>query len=732
MNINLKKLNEKNAYLIGSKPESMKMDIIMFKEEVLVELKQLNNSLAEKYRKISQEVQDKLELFDKKLTDYNIKLSELSTKIIIDTKSHEKINELLIFKDKAHDIMTSNKIKISLNIEETRNSIDRIYSLLKESVLYPGVIGNNCKFKCFHEYIDYTLLQIAIMNNFKEKNTMDLGLYKEKIGHLFDSMKMKMDSDIRAINYLSTDIARKAEKRLIKELGIRDEKLQNMRIENQEYILKLNKEVKDFIDEFNLIKRIKNDIEEELKIVKKNNIDYINNIFKEYNEKNNKFENGITELSYTINKAVNFLNREAKAEIKTIKIDEILSSNDNAEINCKSRERKSIIYRSKSSFDVIKENIYSSKSDNTQIKNNKNNLNNYFMEKRKNESAKDRNKIKNDKFEEKKNQKEKPKSSKRFESDISRYVKGEIKANEIGSLSKFHHKNQIMKNNEDENKEFIKQLKEKNELKKQIHNFYLARNRKKMIYNLNKALDKSFDNKIEKTKNKMKTNVKDYQKIMGIELNDIDAQYHGNNISSNSEYKDIIANDEITDNKNKTSINFKKNLGGININQTKTNNSNNDKNKKKNYLHKNLSLLSSDTFDNINLQSMPYNGSYNNLFSYNNNSLMNFFHPFQFRKNLLKFNQNNNFNIINNNTIDSKIYQSPKMKINNLSSNIFPLELNNNNSIFHINSFSSFSQDKNKKNMGNNKIKIISNIKASFNNKNKNYLFYKNYKTYNS
>ena len=65
MNNNIKQLNEKNAYLIGSKPETMKMDIIMFKEEVLVELKQLNNSLAEKYHNTNQEVKDKLELLKK-------------------------------------------------------------------------------------------------------------------------------------------------------------------------------------------------------------------------------------------------------------------------------------------------------------------------------------------------------------------------------------------------------------------------------------------------------------------------------------------------------------------------------------------------------------------------------------------------------------------------------------------------------------------------------------------
>ena len=333
MNINnVKKLNEKNAYLIGSKPEVMKMDIILFKEEVLIELKQLNNSLAEKYRKTDQEVKDKLELFDKKLNDCKIKLSELSSKIVTDLKSQEKLAELLIFKDKAQDIMTSNRVRLHMLTEETHRSIDRIDSLLKESILYPGVIGNNSKFKCFHEFIDYTLLQIALMNNFKEKNTMDLSSYKKRIEDLFNSMKIQMDNDIKAINYYSTDIMRKLEKKLAKELGIRDDHIREMRIGNQEYIIKLNEEVKEFMDEFNLIKKIKNDMDEELKTTKKNNIDYINDKFKIFNEKYYRIENQVAELNHNIKKTVNYLNKEDGANIELVQNEEFLSPFHGSEI----------------------------------------------------------------------------------------------------------------------------------------------------------------------------------------------------------------------------------------------------------------------------------------------------------------------------------------------------------------------------------------------------------------
>ena len=722
MNINnVKKLNEKNAYLIGSKPEVMKMDIILFKEEVLIELKQLNNSLAEKYRKTDQEVKDKLELFDKKLNDCKIKLSELSSKIVTDLKSQEKLAELLIFKDKAQDIMTSNRVRLHMLTEETHRSIDRIDSLLKESILYPGVIGNNSKFKCFHEFIDYTLLQIALMNNFKEKNTMDLSSYKKRIEDLFNSMKIQMDNDIRAINYYSTDIMRKLEKQLAKELGIRDDHIREMRIGNQEYIIKLNEEVKEFMDEFNLIKKIKNDMDEELKTTKKNNIDYINDKFKIFNEKYYRIENQVAELNHNIKKTVNYLNKEDGANIELVQNEEFLSPFHGSEILRKGRERKSTFFRNKSNFDIISENIYKVESMNSEKKNNSSlkiknkdkDSNKEEMNGRIVESAKERVKNKAGQLEENKNQKEKPKSSRRYQSDIMKYIKGEIKANEIGSMTKYHHsKNPMVKNDSEINQ--IKGNLIKNELRKRKSKTFINRNNRGLIYDINKVFDNSFENKKSAKKEKKITkNSSNYnfKKLIGIELNDIDVKYHGdkNNISNTFEYKNIKTYEDNNNIwiKSKNDNSFKNKLGNIDLNSKKSN-----INLKKNFFQKNLTLLSSEKIDNKNIniqQRMNNSGSYRNIFKYNNNSLINLFLPLR-NKNQLKFNDKYNLNMFNvNKTIDNKVYRSPNLKLNKVSNNLFPLEINNNNSKFqNKNYLTSFDLNKNR---------IINNIKTLFNNK---------------
>ena len=726
MSSDLKSINDKNAYLIGSNPETMKMDIIMFKEEVLVELKQLNNSLAEKYRKISQEVQDKLELFEKKLVDLNIKLSDLSTKIVTDMESQEKLSELLVFKDKAQDIMTSNKIKINMNGEETRRNIDRINSILKESVIYPGVVGNRSRFKCFHEYIDYTLWQITIMNNFREKSILDLSLYKKRIEDLFDSMKLQMNNDIRSVNYFSTDSIKRTEDRLLNELRIRDEKIRDLKVENKENIIELNKEMKIFLDNLNIIKENKKEIDKEIINIKKDTKE----ITKGYNEKYNNIENQLDKMNITLQSAVNYLNKEG-AEIQIFQEDNFHSlKNIHSEKNLlRNEKRKSIIFRNKAHFDFINNN--ENKDINKFIINNKKKESHFSLKdneltnKREVQSSKERkvnfNLNKNQKDDDKKGPKLKTKSSK-YVSDIMKYIKGQIKADEIGSQTKSHNKEpneKIDKNEVQENK---------NHLIERLHKRALTRNKssttrnKGGILNLNKALDESFEK--NKTEKAIKKNIKAYKHIIKIGLNDVDMKYHGNNISSifNIDDKNNKAKAKHM-NKNKennNTYNYNNILENQNFNSTKIKNSN-IKNIKKNFFQKNLSLVSFDKFDNINLNNnfsqLNYTGSYNNLFRYNNDSLMSLFLP---SKNSRKIQLN-----YNNKTIDSKNYNSSKFKLNKLSNNIYPIDLNNNNSIFQtnsINSFFSFSKD------FTNKVKLMNNIKTLFN-KRKIFPLYKNYKT---
>ena len=135
-----KSINQ-NHYLIGSTPEIIKTDIMNFKEEVLQDIKELGQKLEEKYFKINKELNNNIELYNKKITEFDFKLLDLSSKIVIDTTIKEKISDLLNFKEKTDNNININKIKISMFDKEINQKMDRIDYLISNSLIFPRLIG---------------------------------------------------------------------------------------------------------------------------------------------------------------------------------------------------------------------------------------------------------------------------------------------------------------------------------------------------------------------------------------------------------------------------------------------------------------------------------------------------------------------------------------------------------------------------------------------------------------
>ena len=283
-----------------------------------------------------------------------------------------------------------------------------------------------------------------------------------------------MDSVVKEANIYSADSIQTCERKLLKEIEYRDEKIKDTRIENHELISKLTKDTKEFVDDYNKIKELKTDINNELKIIKQNNIDYINHAFKGYNEKYNTIEKKISDLNKNIKNTMNYLNQEG-IELNSIKnkndenknIPETKNFNINEKINEQEKKEKVGIVKNKQKSGIdISISVKNYDSDSLTLK-----------------SKKGIENLKNNKLI-------------RNGSDIAKYVKGEILANDIGSMTKSHHK--IFKSRYQKARKFGEILEDehKNDLNKE-NDLYKNRNKDKFkqskknveIFNVNDMLD---------------------------------------------------------------------------------------------------------------------------------------------------------------------------------------------------------------------------------------------------
>ena len=511
--------NYNSNNLIGFKPETMKADIMKFKDEVLKDFKEFKKNFDEKYQTINNEIKDSLDLFNNKLSSFNSKLLEISSQIITDSISKEKISELVAFQKKAERIMTSNKNNIIMNNEVTENRINYIEKLLKSSLLFPGLIGTNCKYKYLSEFVEYIYKQIIGLNESKEKSNQDFRVFKSKVENFMGATKIKVENMRNELIFITSDKTQKSEEKIIQELQFRDEKFKDIRIENQEYLLNLDKSLKHFNEDLKSIKELRESLESKISQLEKENDEKINKI----QEKYNGIEGEIAILDRNIRKSVFHLNKNG-ANIEVINYKRGRSDSRN---NTDDEE--------------------------------------YDEEAKKNKNE-EKDEIKSKRW---------PKYIKTKESEITKYIKGEITADEIGKAIN-HHK-RIFSSNRNT---FEERIIEKNNYFKNLTSRANEEN-KKGDYLLNKkknndvSINDYFDiNPIKKDENrktlklekKMSKTLSVYENIVKNNFSDLDAKFHSDELANNfaqknreDKTKNILLKMNKENNKNNSnSFNFTK------------------------------------------------------------------------------------------------------------------------------------------------------------------------------
>ena len=239
------------------KPEKAKLDILYFKEEVLQEIKQLEKNLIQKSKEANDMLKEKISIFDIKLNFIKDNINSLSTKVLDGLKNQEKLDALYQSKDRLINDTSTNKIKISLLEKETRDNINRINDLLKQSILYPGIIGNRGKFKTFHEFIDFVLTESNNNSNYRYKNIMELNSFKLKIDKSIQTFSFQIQSNLLNANNFTERKLKEANDNFDETFRRYRTTLEEIKIENSKYVIQLEKNIKDLRKETNLIKNIR-------------------------------------------------------------------------------------------------------------------------------------------------------------------------------------------------------------------------------------------------------------------------------------------------------------------------------------------------------------------------------------------------------------------------------------------------------------------------------------------
>ena len=283
--------------------KNIRDNLILFKNETLKDIKEAKKILIDKFSDLEYRILEKIDNFDKNHSKISQKIEEIISFIDSLKDIKNNVNLLLAYKSKSENSLIDLGIKLKSLDKDYNKSIFSINNILKDSVIYPGIIGGSSKFKTFHDIIDYTLANISYSNSFKDKIIKEVNHNKINSEINIEKLKNQIQAILDKTNNIITNEITTSEEKTENKFKKYDEKLQNLITENNKNNFNIQKELDDLMnklkEQINETNEIKKDLFlkfNELKDKYNQNNNGINNL----NEKNIKLSNFLMEMNYKI------------------------------------------------------------------------------------------------------------------------------------------------------------------------------------------------------------------------------------------------------------------------------------------------------------------------------------------------------------------------------------------------------------------------------------------------
>ena len=221
----------KNSENIPDFPQkNIKIDLLHFKDDILKDVRSMKSSLTEKYTILEANLKEKINHFDLTIKTFEQKIFELSKLITIDKTMKEKVESLCEFKEESRDNIFKQRAKLNELDNKVTKEINNINDILLDSVIYPGIIGGNSKYKNFHEFMDFVMKELSEITLTKDKNGMDIRPFKKKIEQTIDAFKIQINNMYS--KEMTNNAINQSEEKILNSLKSYDEKIRNIKVEN--------------------------------------------------------------------------------------------------------------------------------------------------------------------------------------------------------------------------------------------------------------------------------------------------------------------------------------------------------------------------------------------------------------------------------------------------------------------------------------------------------------------
>ena len=233
-----------------------------FKDSILSLLKERDKIYMDKLVEYKTKAEKIKKDFD---NTNNITNSKFSTIIDIQAKMSSRLDQLHnyeSFVSKTNDKLISHEVRLNNMREDFTNATQKYDRIYLDNLELPGFIGRCAKYKNCQIFFLEVIQDLAKLNKYREKNIIDLKMYKEKLETIISSMNTILDNNNASqIKYIN-----ETKEQILKDCNcmfdILRENMKEIRVDNSKYAIDLITQSMDLTKRWEKIEKIRDDLNE--------------------------------------------------------------------------------------------------------------------------------------------------------------------------------------------------------------------------------------------------------------------------------------------------------------------------------------------------------------------------------------------------------------------------------------------------------------------------------------
>ena len=291
--ISKNKINITNNY-------DLQKELLFFKNDILKDIRDLEAKQTEKLFNYKEEQTKIINSYEARFALQNEKISYLSNMIVEHFRKEKFENYFEEFKKKLEKNFGEMVTKIYSLQGEIKDVLYQQERFFNENVLYPGVIGYQCKFKDFHAFVDYVLESINEIELFQEKiKSYEIHKIRKNLKADLNTIQSRIKTNFNILSKFTTEKVKESEEKMLKVLNAYNSQFVDVRVENNKNADDLRKKMDEVANNFEQIIKIRKEMnqknqEQDLKLENiiqniADNENKINEQSKEINNVDKKF-----------------------------------------------------------------------------------------------------------------------------------------------------------------------------------------------------------------------------------------------------------------------------------------------------------------------------------------------------------------------------------------------------------------------------------------------------------